>query len=207
MVKRMKRLNLVQLVNEIQDSVEQQFLKDMTPLAQREGIDTILDNLLIGGCVYLSHLLSKELKSKGYNANIRAGMASFGVNQGDMGIIEYGNPASLNQTIDFNGNKFTGTGFFGHAWVEVPEFDVVIDLTIRTLKEHFLRDNKMRGIRDNTFLFDDSKVIISRSELTSHDAIMSGQIGCFYLASDFVETRVSEKLKAILEDVKSYGRD
>lgn len=123
-----------------------------------------------GLCVLAARLAYERLTELGVtDLRVVGGKALFSVNKGRHGLIDYGYSTN---------NSLVGRRI-GHYWLEHKEKGV-IDFSLAYLKNVFLRDNKKRGITDNTFELG-GRILLSFDRLSSYDELLNGAIGHHYL--------------------------
>ncbi|EKO3439435.1 hypothetical protein NTE19_003327 [Vibrio fluvialis] len=199
-MKALKLKKLTDFVAQHAPALRAQYLKDVTPIALAEGVG-LADNLMIGSCIYLNHLLCEKLVDNGFNAKLKAGRATFGVNKNQYGVLDFGYETNMD-TLSPDGSLFIGEGFKGHCWVEVKNLDAIVDLTLLHTKEHMISDNTHRGIVDNDYLLDATKAVVLTSELVSRDKIVSGSVGYHYASNAAMAAQAFAKLEALKETVQ-----
>jgi len=191
----MNKLQIVKMVNEVKDQVCEQFINNFANTTLKfQGANS---NPFMGSCIIINHLLCETLKSKGLNAELVAGSATFGINHNNYGVIEYGYIGNMS-TLTPDGSLAINNGFKGHAWVTIEELDLVIDLTLMHLKELAKLDNDNRGIIDKDYLLDQSELVLSTNQLIGRDKIIAGSIGYHYCENNEITAKALEQLAKIL---------
>lgn len=175
-IKALEVFNITNLVNNIKGSICDQYIKEFSFMLDGGCANK---NIFIGSCIPLNYLLCEKLKENGFNAKIVAGQATFGVNENQFGVVDYGGTGNM-PTLTPDGNLYYGVGFLGHCWITVEKLDLVIDLSLMHLKDIVLEDNRHRGIDDCQYSLDLSKLVLSSDEIIERDKIISGAIGYHY---------------------------
>lgn len=200
-MKAIKLNKLQKLVEESIQPIQTRYINDVTIAHQVVNAD-LPSNPLLGGCAYLSYLLNEVLTQHGYKSKLQGGMATFGINKTPAGGIEFGYD-SAHLLLNIHGQLDVSRALKGHFWVEIKDLDVILDLSLLTLKEHFLLDNGYRGITDNEYLLDPKKTIIAKSEVLSRDDILSGRVGYHYAKNAEITKTGESRLVKMFNDIES----
>ena len=197
-----KITELKTIVDQIKSGVNDKYLTVMKSVSHAFS-EPMGDNPFNGACLYLNHLLCEELKEKGFDAHYVGGAASFGFNKSGSGYCEYGY-VTQEQMEMFRAMGCTAEDlpFMGHAWVEIPSLNVIVDLTLMHLESVIADDNKMNGLPPETeFLIDSNKLVLEQSELISRDAIWSFNAGCSYIKTDSITCEAKRRSGLLLEKI------
>lgn len=190
------------IVDQIKSGLNDKYLTVMKSVSHAFG-EPMNDNPFFGACLYLNHLLCEELKEKGFDAEYVGGAASFGFNKFDSGYCEYGYVTQEQmQMYRAMGCTLDEMPFIGHAWVEIPSLNVIVDLTLMHLESVINDDNKMNGLPPETeFLIDTNKLVLEHSELITRDAVWNFTAGCSYIKTDSITHEAKRRSELLLEKI------
>lgn len=175
-VKAIKIKKATELMSGAVSELQQAYLSMAEPMARNEGVT---GDLLIGSCVGVNYLACQKLIDNGFNARFVGGNAAFRLNKGEHGVMVFGYTGNMDVLMP-SGNEFDGVGFLGHAWVEIRNLDLIVDITLAHLKQHMIQDNAHRGIVCDEYLLSPNRVVVPRSELITKEKIISGAVGYHY---------------------------
>lgn len=197
-----KITELKSIVDQIKSGINDKYLNVMKSVSLAFG-EPMGDNPFSGSCLYLNHLLCEGLKEKGFDAHYVGGAASFGFNKSGNGYCEYGYVTQEQmQMYRAMGYTIDDLPFMGHAWVEVPSLNVIVDLTLMHLESVINDDNKMNGLPPETeFLIDTNKIVLEQSELITRDAVWDFNAGCSYVKTDSITHEAKRRSELLLEKI------
>ena len=178
---------LVDVVQRVNPVVQERFKAHIDSL--RIDIDSAG-----GACITLSELAQNALLDHGIEAQIVGGRAAFGFNTGKWGSLDFG----FNDSNIFHPYAEEGIqSFVGHSWLEVDDFDVVIDFSLPHLSRLIALSNQAMGITaEQEILIDINRIIIHRNEMQTLAIREVTMIGYYYSKPDQIITeRVHELIK------------
>lgn len=200
-----KIAELTTLVDQLKHRVSAQFLAEYVPMAKAYQLGINPTNPFMGCCIYLNHLMCQELKAHGFDATFVGGMASFSVNAGQWGMLEYGRLDPSMRNAD--GSTFNGEAFVGHCWVKIESLDVIVDATLMHLKSQVETDSEYNGIcmdsTEDQFLLDPEKLVLSPADLNTRDALFSGDLGYAYTENAYTTAHATQLLSETIAMVRS----
>lgn len=197
-----KITELKTIVDQIKSGLNDKYLTVMKSVSHAFG-EPMGDNPFAGACLYLNHLLCEELKEKGFDAHYVGGAVFYGFNKTPTGNCNYGY-VTQEQMAAF---KAMGLGiddlpFMGHAWVEIPSLNVIVDLTLMHLESVIADDNKANGLPpEKEFLIDSEKLVLELSELITPDDIWDFNTGCSYIKTDSITHEAKRRSALMLEKI------
>ncbi len=132
-----------------------------------------------GICVAATLIGKRALTERRVKCKAVGGRAMFSVNTSNFGLIDYGYSGQI-------ANVEAGQQL--HYWLQT-EIGIV-DFALPLMRLTHERDNKLRGITDNTFLLP-KDYIIKTKQLSTYDELYRGKIGWHYEAIEGAEANLA----------------
>ena len=137
---------LISLVKSLTVEVTEEYMRLMGPAARALGYANA-HNPILGCCIFFNFLLYKKLKEHGYDSKYIGGAASFGINAGEWGLMEFGRQQeTVLYGFNTDGSRFDGSAFVGHTWIEIEGMDVIVDgYQFKTIFEPMIKIQKINS--------------------------------------------------------------
>lgn len=129
-------------------------------------------------CILLNGIFANALACKGINHRLVGGNHAVAFNEDPGGLLNYGfnmpTQQSLHVLADTADPLNSSDGFFGHAWIEIPEIDAIVDLTLLDLPNTASESARLANLPDVPVVIDIDPIVHKRDLKQFSDIMVQG---------------------------------